>query len=172
MNRFSPQAFADQIERLSSSDEEREAHAKGSASASRETSGPCADLLRELSRVLGGMLTNAQAMQWKLPAYSHSKRYVREIERGAQRGASLVQQLLRHLDAPVQGPEQMAEQMPVQMKDEFCGEAPSLAGAALAVTAQEPNAGRETLATQPRTLPAHAAPAFSRSVFSRTHIAL
>ncbi len=162
MNQFSnTQCYGSDIERLSSSSgEEREANAMGSASASRDDASACADIVHELSTVLGGMLVNAQVMQWKLPAYSHSKRYVREIERGAQRGASLVKQLLQHLGAPVQD------------EDELCGQAPSLAGTFLAVTAQEPNGERDTLANQPRSPSAHAAPDFFPARLRRSHRAL
>jgi hypothetical protein len=160
MSQFAKQCPQNEIERLSSSDEAREAHATGSAYASRSTPVGCSDLLDELATVLSGMVTNAQALQWKLPAYSHSRRYVREIERSAQRGGSLVKQLVRHLEDPG------------EKEVEFCGEAPSLAGAAVAVTAQEPNANRDLVANQPRTLLAHAAPAFSRGRPSRSHTCL
>jgi hypothetical protein len=160
MSQFGKQCSQSEIERFSSSDEERGAHATRSACASCGPSLGCSELLHELTLVLGGMVTNAQAMQWKLPAYSHSRRHIREIERSAQRGGSLVQQLLRHLGG-------LGES-----EDEYCGEAPCLAGAAVAVTAQEPNANRDMLANQPRTLLAHAAPAFSRGRTRRSHTSL
>jgi hypothetical protein len=160
MSRFAKQCNGSEIERMSSSDEEREAQAMGSACASRARLSCCVELLSELNHLLGGVLTNAQAMQWKLPAYSHSKRYLREIERSAQRGGSLVKQLLRHLHASGGS------------DDEFCAESPSLAGAAVAVTAQEPEACEDPMANQPRSLLAHAAPDFSRARASRTHMVL
>jgi hypothetical protein len=157
MRQFGDRYTDDEVERLSSNDGKREAQVMGSACASRLTSARCGDLLQELNRALGSIVMNAQVMQWKLPAYSHSKRYVREMERSAQRGASLVSQLVRCLEGTGQG------------EDELCGEAPHLAGADVAVTAQEPNPGGANLANQPRTLLAHAAPAFSRSRAGRSH---
>jgi hypothetical protein len=55
--------------------------------------GGCSDVLHELSNVMTGVLTNAQVLSWKLPPYSHLKRAVRELERGAQRSAALMKRL-------------------------------------------------------------------------------
>ena len=55
--------------------------------------GECSDVLHELSNVMTGVLTNAQLLGWKLPPYSHLKRAVRELERGAQRSAALMKRL-------------------------------------------------------------------------------
>jgi hypothetical protein len=59
--------------------------------------GDCADILHGLNNVLASMLLNAQVMEWKLPSYSRSKRYLHEIERNAQRGGELVKRLLGRL---------------------------------------------------------------------------
>ena len=55
----------------------------------------CAAVLHELSNVMTGVLTKAQVLGWKLPAYSHLKRPVREMERGAQRGGELLRRLMQ-----------------------------------------------------------------------------
>jgi hypothetical protein len=55
--------------------------------------GDCAEMLHELSNVMTGVLTNAQLLGWKLPPYSHLKRSVREVERGAQRSGELLRRL-------------------------------------------------------------------------------
>lgn len=55
----------------------------------------CEQKLHELSNALTLVLMNAQLVGWKLPPYSHLKRSVREIERGAQRSGELVKGLLR-----------------------------------------------------------------------------
>ncbi len=55
--------------------------------------GECSDVLHELSNVMTGVLTNVQVLSWKLPPYSHLKRAVRELERGAQRSAALMKRL-------------------------------------------------------------------------------
>jgi hypothetical protein len=59
----------------------------------------CAEILHGLNNVLASMLLNAQVMEWKLPSYSRSRRYIHEIERNAQRGGELVKRLLERLDA-------------------------------------------------------------------------
>ena len=59
----------------------------------------CAEILHGLNNVLASMLLNAQVMEWKLPSYSRSRRYLHEIERNAQRGGELVKRLLERLDA-------------------------------------------------------------------------
>lgn len=58
----------------------------------------CAEILHGLNNVLASMLLNAQVMEWKLPSYSRSKRYLHEIERNAQRGGELVKRLLGRLE--------------------------------------------------------------------------
>jgi hypothetical protein len=63
----------------------------------------CAEILHGLNNVLAGMLLNAQVMEWKLPSYSRSRRYLHEIERNAQRGGELVKRLLERLDAESRG---------------------------------------------------------------------
>ena len=55
----------------------------------------CAELLHELSNVMTSVLTNAQVLGWKLPPYSHLKRPVREMERGAQRSGELLRRLMQ-----------------------------------------------------------------------------
>src|SRR5271169_5744713 len=64
----------------------------------RTTEGDCAELLHGLDNVLASVLLNAQVMEWKLPSYSRSKRYLHEIERNAQRGGELVKCLLGRLE--------------------------------------------------------------------------
>jgi hypothetical protein len=58
-----------------------------------------AEILHGLNNVLASMLLNAQVMEWKLPSYSRSRRYLHEIERIAQRGGELVKRLLGQLEA-------------------------------------------------------------------------
>src|SRR5664279_6436495 len=62
------------------------------------TGDECAEILHGLNNVLASMLLNAQVLEWKLPTYSRSRRYLHEIERNAQRGGELVKQLLRQLE--------------------------------------------------------------------------
>src|SRR5271165_5458151 len=59
----------------------------------------CTEILHGLNNVLAAMLLNAQVLEWKLPSYSRSRRYLHEIERNAQRGGVLVKQLLGRLEA-------------------------------------------------------------------------
>ena len=68
-------------------------HASGSSVVCDE----CSEILHGLNNVLASMLLNAQVMEWKLPSYSRSKRYLHEIERSAQRGGELVKRLLVRL---------------------------------------------------------------------------
>lgn len=156
----SRQVQGKEFERLSSSDDERTVHVLGRACTARDNPDACVELLYELERLMGGMLVNAQVMQWKLPPYSHSKRYVREIERSAQRGGSIVQQLLRHMGDTGLGDGQL------------CSEIPALAGVGISVTAQEPTVHKDAMASQYRSLSTHAAPAFSQSRPRRAHINL
>jgi hypothetical protein len=91
----------------------------------------CAGILHGLNNVLASMLLNAQVMEWKLPSYSRSRRYLHEIERNAQRGGELVKRLLGQLEA----------KYPTVLSDgQVCLETPALAGADSAVVAQEPDA--------------------------------
>ena len=55
--------------------------------------GECSEVLHELSNVMTSVLTNSQLLGWKLPPYSHLKRWVRELERGAQRSGELLKRL-------------------------------------------------------------------------------
>jgi len=66
---------------------------------SRGACDDCSEILHGLNNVLASMLLNAQVMEWKLPSYSRSKRYLHEIERNAQRGGELVKRLLGRLEA-------------------------------------------------------------------------
>lgn len=59
----------------------------------------CAEILHGLNNALASMLLNAQVMEWKLPSYSRSRRYLHEIERNAQRGGELVKRMLGRLEA-------------------------------------------------------------------------
>ena len=61
----------------------------------------CSEILHGLNNALASMLLNAQVMEWKLPSYSRSKRYLHEIERNAQRGGELVKRLLARLESVV-----------------------------------------------------------------------
>jgi hypothetical protein len=149
MNHVEPKIHLHEIERMSSSDGEREAHAMGRACASRVNLTECAGILHDLEHVIAGMLINAQVMEWKLPPYSHAKRYVREIERSAQRGAELVKQVVRKLETAGNDEEQL------------CGEVPGFPGTMAAVTAQEPNVGDIPMAALPLACSTHAAPDFS-----------
>ena len=55
----------------------------------------CVEMLHQLSNVMTSVLTNAQVLSWKLPPYSHLKRPVRELERGAQRSGELLRRLMQ-----------------------------------------------------------------------------
>ncbi|HEY4960196.1 MAG TPA: histidine kinase dimerization/phospho-acceptor domain-containing protein [Candidatus Limnocylindrales bacterium] len=59
----------------------------------------CGAILHGLNNALAAMLLNAQVLEWKLPSYSRSRRYLHEIERNAQRGGALVKQLLGRMEA-------------------------------------------------------------------------
>ncbi len=161
MKQLARHCSQEQVQRLDSSLTEAESHALGNTEplcdGDRQE---CSRLLHDLNTVLGGMLVNAQVMQWKLPTYSHCKRYLREIERSAQRGGSLLNQLMRRLGALEEDRERVS------------GEAPDLTGAMVAVTAQESNSGAGMAATMPRSGTVHAAPVFSRGAIRNTHILL
>lgn len=68
------------------------------ADCSKGACNDCAEILHGLNNVLASVLLNAQVMEWKLPSYSRSKRYLHEIERNAQRGGELVKCLLGRLE--------------------------------------------------------------------------
>lgn len=70
-----------------------EGHVEEQACPSPFRCGECSDVLHELSNVLTGVLTHVQVLGWKLPPYSHLKRSVRELERGAQRSGELLKRL-------------------------------------------------------------------------------
>ena len=89
----------------------------------------CAEILHGLNNVLAGVLLNAQVMEWKLPSYSRSKRYLHEIERNAQRGGELVKRLLGRLE--VACPRALSN-------SRTCGEASTMAGVERAVATQDP----------------------------------
>jgi hypothetical protein len=77
----------------SSSCGDSEGPADEKACPSHFSCGDCSEMLHELSNVITGVLTNAQLLGWKLPPYSHLKRSVRELERGAQRSGELLRRL-------------------------------------------------------------------------------
>ena len=114
------------------------------------TCNDCAEILHGLNNVLAGMLLNAQVMEWKLPSYSRSKRYLHEIERNAQRGGELVRRLLRRLEAGCR----------TDLRDsQVCREASSMTGAGIAVATQEPDASVR-VADEPMGTETHTAPVF------------
>jgi len=61
--------------------------------------GGCTEALHELSNLMTAIVLNAQAMECKLPPYSHLKRPVREMSRSAQRSGQLMKQLMRRCSA-------------------------------------------------------------------------
>src|SRR5664279_5533149 len=69
--------------------------ARARAGIPEDASDECGAILHGLNNVLAAMLLNAQVLEWKLPSYSRSRRYLHEIERNAQRGGELVKRLLR-----------------------------------------------------------------------------
>jgi len=98
------------------------------------------------------VLLNAQVMEWKLPSYSRSKRYLHEIERNAQRGGELVRRLLAR----------MQEGCEIDVTDaQDCGEAPTLAGADVAATRESAVLVRAV--DVPPRIEAHTAPVFLSS---------
>ena len=110
----------------------------------------CDEVLHGLNNVLASVLLNAQVMEWKLPSYSRSKRYLHEIERNAQRGGELVKRLLGRMQAHCQK----------DLSDHRnCGKAPTLAGAGVVAATQEPNAAIPGVDI-PLGPAAHAAPVF------------
>jgi hypothetical protein len=60
----------------------------------------CTQTLHELSNLMTALVLNAQALECKLPPYSHLKRPVREMSRCAQRSGQLMKQLMRHCLQP------------------------------------------------------------------------
>lgn len=112
------------------------------------------EILRDVGDVLSGVIVNALAVEWKLPAYSKSRRYIHQIERNAQRGGELVKRLLRQLDPP-----QLS-----QMGIPETGELQSLPPDVIAVAAiQEPSTPSSVLDAVFARKGAHTAPAFSAS---------
>ena len=77
----------------------RERKPSASSGHAEDVCADCAEILHGLNNALAGMLLNAQVMEWKLPSYSRSRRYLHEIERNAQRGGELVKRLLERLEA-------------------------------------------------------------------------
>ena len=97
-----PSSNSGQIEpclQMSSSCGDGEGRADRTAGPSRFNCDECATMLHELSNVMTGVLTTAQLLSWKLPPYSHLKRSVREVERGAQRGGELLRRLKERCSA-------------------------------------------------------------------------
>jgi hypothetical protein len=77
-----------------------ESTCKGQCASDRAARcGECAEIFVGLNNALASVILNAQVMEWKLPSYSRSKRYLHEIERNAQRGGELVKRLLGRLQA-------------------------------------------------------------------------
>jgi len=65
--------------------------------------GRCHETLHELSNLVTALVLNAQALECKLPAYSHLKRPVRQLSRTAQRTGQLMKQLMRDCAERIQG---------------------------------------------------------------------
>lgn len=122
-----------------------------------------AEVLRDVSDAFAGVLSNAQVMDWKLPSYSRSKRYIHEIERNAQRGGELAKRLLRQLnDSPgEQGPADA--ELDQEIKKTACEVPPESKTTAVAAT-QEPSATTSPRVNQPVDALVHAAPVFSPGV--------
>jgi hypothetical protein len=70
---------------------------RGGGSGPQVSCDDCGDLLHRLANILTGVIMSAQMLEWKLPAYSHLKRPLRELERNAQRGGEMVKQLMRQV---------------------------------------------------------------------------
>src|SRR5664279_3499615 len=87
------------LKQASARDGDRNFNGVKEMGACEGTGDKCAETLHGLNNVLASMLLNAQVLEWKLPSYSRSRRYLHEIERNAQRGGELVKQLLRQLEA-------------------------------------------------------------------------
>ena len=85
-------------EYVTSKDRRKESGGLGYGGSCEGADDECAEILHGLNNVLASMLLNAQVMEWKLPSYSRSRRYLHEIERNAQRGGELVRRLLERLD--------------------------------------------------------------------------
>ena len=81
---------------MASSCGDSEGCAEHLACPSQLSAGGCSELLNEISNLMTGVLLNAQALEWKLPPYSHLKRPVRGLARSAQRTSELMKTLLRH----------------------------------------------------------------------------
>ena len=100
---FLPIASDDETSDISSVGQGREERDPGNSRSSRAFDVDFADLLHQLANTTTGVLLNAQVLEWKLPAYSHLKRPLREIERNAQRGGELMKSLLRRLTPAATG---------------------------------------------------------------------
>jgi hypothetical protein len=87
-------AEADKFNRL---DTARREHDRDAIRGSWVFGEDCGDLLHQLANILTSVIMSAQVLEWKLPAYSHLKRPLRELERNAQRGGELVKQLMRRV---------------------------------------------------------------------------
>ena len=87
------------VESMPSTNESDELIEHADLGGAKAACGDCAEILHGLNNVLAGMLLNAQVMEWKLPSYSRSKRYLHEIERNAQRGGEMVKRLLERLQS-------------------------------------------------------------------------
>ena len=87
------------VEAIGSPDADRDLSGLSGSGGSKGTCEGYAEILHGLNNVLASVLLNAQVMEWKLPSYSRSRRYLHEIERIAQRGGELVKRLLGQLEA-------------------------------------------------------------------------
>jgi len=110
------------------------------------------ELIDALQSVLAVVLTNAQALDCKLPSYSRSKRYIHEIERSAQRGGALLKRLFARLGAEVSSARQNGLSETV----------PPVAERTAVVANQGPSVVAEGVLSLAPSATVHAAPAFSR----------
>ena len=118
------------VERLPLDGRHNSLSARALACSSGGGCGDCSEILHGLNNALASMLLSAQVMEWKLPSYSRSKRYLHEIERNAQRGGELVKQLLARLESVC----------PVAVSGRQSGEvASSLAASDCAAAGQQPH---------------------------------
>ena len=116
------------VEAIGSQDADRDLSGLSGSGGSKGTCEGYAEILHGLNNVLASVLLNAQVMEWKLPSYSRSRRYLHEIERNAQRGGELVKRLLGQLEA----------RCPAALCDtRTCAEGPCLDGASDAVATQD-----------------------------------
>ena len=131
------------LKQASARDGDRNFNGVKEMGACEGTGDKCAETLHGLNNVLASMLLNAQVLEWKLPSYSRSRRYLHEIERNAQRGGELVKRLMEQIEASYPGALHCG-----QPKAEV--QAPLLAEAGGAVTAQEREAGWPLAEIKPR----------------------